>query len=55
MLEAGEGPGISKGALVTRRERVFPNPVIKEWMRHKTEEVSSLPFFLPGLYQKNYA
>jgi len=123
VLEAGEGPGISKGALVTRRERfgsyyskgkarvisissngmvvspevagiqfgriqhsfttepngtaytvhailgsdlpllgpvvnlyirkrLFPEPVLKEWMRHQTEEVGSLPYFLPALYQE---
>jgi hypothetical protein len=123
VLEAGEGPGISKGALVIRRERfgqyyskgkarvitinpdgmivspevaglhfgrithrftaksdgtaytvhailgsdlpllgpvvnlyirnrLFPEPVLKEWMRHQTEEVGSLPFYLPALFQK---
>jgi len=33
------------------RTRLFPEPVLKEWMRHQVEEVGSLPYFLPGLYQ----
>ncbi len=123
VIEAGEGPGISKGALIARRERfgsfyskgqarvisigsegmivspeiaslhfghiehsfssgpngaiysvhavlgsdlpllgpvinlylrnrLFPEPVLSEWMRHQTEEVGSLPYYLPGLYRQ---
>lgn len=34
------------------RKRLFPDPVVKEWMRHQAEEVGSLPFFLPDIYQQ---
>jgi hypothetical protein len=32
------------------RHKMFSPPMIKQWLRHQVQEVSSLPFFLPTLY-----
>jgi hypothetical protein len=32
------------------RERVFHPAMLEQWQRHQVEEVSSLQFFLPGIY-----
>ena len=34
------------------RHKQFPAKKIEQWLRHQVQEVSSLPFFLPGLYQR---
>ena len=33
------------------RYKMFPPPMLKQWLRHQVEEVSSLAFFLPELYR----
>lgn len=33
------------------RSKQFPPPMLEQWIRHQIEEVSSLQFFLPVLYQ----
>lgn len=32
------------------RYKLFPDPMIKQWIRHQVEEVSNLNIFLPKLY-----
>jgi len=34
------------------RNKIFPQPMLKEWLRHQVEEVSSLSFFLANIYGK---
>ncbi|UAA40043.1 hypothetical protein KIH87_06750 [Paraneptunicella aestuarii] len=33
------------------RSKLFPPAMLEQWLRHQVEEVSSLQFFLPVLYQ----
>ncbi len=45
------------GALINLyiRHKQFPPEKIEQWLRHQVQEVSSLPFFLPSLYQQRTA
>ena len=44
------------GPLINRyiRYKMFPPAMVKQWLRHQVEEVSSLQFFLAELYQQRH-